>query len=91
MEYVLLILQGISLAESEIVPIVDLVAKIKQYFALNPNLQISIQNLSSEAIQADNDTLAKIAAWQQVHGLPVTTPASAPPVVDPSTQDPPKS
>ncbi len=69
---VLLIIQAINLAAQEIVPIEQLVERIKSYFTLDPNAQVNIQNLSSSALQADNDTLKMIADWQMAHNLPVT-------------------
>lgn len=69
-----LLLQVIELGLAEIVPIEQLAAKLKSVFTLNPSVQVSIQNLSSDALQADEDTLTMIADWQKAHGLPVTTP-----------------
>ena len=72
MGILLTILQGLNLATTEIIPIGELVAKLKSIFALNPNAQVSIQNLAADAIQADDDTLTLVAQWQKDHGLPVT-------------------
>ena len=80
-----LLLQIAGFAVAEIVPVEELVARLKTIFTLNPNAQVSIQNLESEAIQADDDTLAMIAKWQQEHGLPVTVAPPGRPVV-PITQ-----
>jgi hypothetical protein len=71
------LLQIVELGISEIVPVEQLVVKLKDYFTLNPNVKISIQNLASEAIQADDDELTAIAAWQTAHGLPVTVQPTA--------------
>jgi hypothetical protein len=67
------LLQIVELGLTEIVPIMELAAKMKSIFKLHPNVAVSIQNLASDALQADDDTLKMIAAWQKKHGLPVTT------------------
>lgn len=67
-----ILLQILQLGLTEIVPIEELAAKLKSIFTLNPNAQVSIQNLASEALQADDDTIQLIADWQKAHGLPVT-------------------
>src|ERR1051326_1585343 len=72
------LLQIVEMGISEIVPIEQLVVKLKNYFTLNPDVTISIQNLESQAIQADDDTIAMIAKWQADHGLPVTVQPPAP-------------
>jgi hypothetical protein len=72
------LLQIVALGLNEIVPIEELVARLKNIFTLNPDVKISIQNLEAEAIQADDDTLTFIAAWQTQHGLPVTVQPPAP-------------
>lgn len=66
------LLQIVELGISEIVPIEGLVARLVNIFKLNPDAKVNIQNLSSEAIQADDDTIALVAKWQADHGLPVT-------------------
>lgn len=73
----LLILQGVNLAIQEIVPLEQLVEKIKGYFSLDPNATVNIQNLSSAALQADQGTLQMIADWQKKNNLPVTDPPPA--------------
>lgn len=80
MNLLLMILQGADLIASEIVPVTDLVEKIKGYFTLNPNATVNIQSLDADALQADADTLQKIADWQKAHGLPVTVDPSKPPI-----------
>lgn len=74
-----LLLQIIELGISEIVPIEELAVKLKNYFTLNPDVTVNIQNLQSEALQNDADTLQKIADWQKAHGLPVTVDPAATP------------
>jgi hypothetical protein len=81
MNLLLMILQGADLIATEVVPIADLIARIKSYFELNPSATVNIQTLESDALQADADTLQTIANWQKAHGLPVT--------VDPSAAAPP--
>jgi hypothetical protein len=66
------LLQIIELGLTEIVPITQLAERLIAIFKLNPNVQLSIQNLASDALQADADTQQMIADWQKVHGLPVT-------------------
>jgi hypothetical protein len=66
------LLQILELGITEIVPIEGLVMRLKSIFTLNPDVKISIQNLESEALTADDDTLTMIAAWQTSKGLPVT-------------------
>lgn len=80
------LLQVLTLGLNEIVPIEQLVARLKEIFTLDPNVQVSIQNLEAEALQADGDTLTMIADWQKAHGFPVTVqPSPAPgPVTDAS-------
>ena len=80
MNLLLTILQGVDLVATEIGPIEDLVVHIKKYFTLNPNVTINIQALDAEALQADADTLQKIADWQKAHGFPVTVDPSKPPI-----------
>lgn len=75
---ILLITQILGVAAKEIIPIEDLVARLKNIFTLDPNAQVNIQNLASEAIQADDDTLTMIANWQTANGLPVTVQPPAP-------------
>ena len=89
MNLLLLILKGADLLASEIVPIEELVAKLKNIFTLNPNVKVNIQNLQAEALQADADTLQKIADWQKAHGFAVTVDPGTPPT--PITQAPTKS
>jgi len=72
MNLLLMILQGANLIASEIVPIEQLIAKIRGYFTLNPSVTVNIQNLQTDALQADADTIAMVAKWQADHGLPVT-------------------
>lgn len=72
------LLQIVELGIAEIVPIEELVAKLKKHFTLNPNVQVNIQALSSDALQADADTLQKIADWQKAHGFPVTVDPTKP-------------
>ena len=79
MNLLLMILQGADLVATEVVPIADLIARIKSYFELNPSATVNIQSLNSDALQADADTLQKIADWQKAHGLPVTVDPSKPP------------
>jgi hypothetical protein len=67
-----ILLQILNLGLTEIVPIEGLIARLHEIFTLNPNAQINIQNLSSEAITVDADTIAMVAKWQADHGLPVT-------------------
>jgi hypothetical protein len=73
------LLQIVELGLTEIVPIEQLVERLVSIFKLNPNVQLSIQNLASDALQADADTQQMIADWQKAHGLPVTpiTPPTA--------------
>jgi voltage-gated potassium channel Kch len=66
------LLQIVELGLTEIVPIMDLAARLKSIFTLNPNVAVSIQNLASDALQADADTQQMIADWQKAHGLPIT-------------------
>jgi hypothetical protein len=74
------LLQILALGLSEIVPIEGLIARLHNIFTLNPNVQINIQNLSAEAIQADEDTIQMVADWQAKNGLAVTVkPAPAKP------------
>lgn len=79
------LLQIVELGISEIVPIEQLIIKLKNYFTLNPNVTISIQNLESEALQANDDTIAMIAKWQADRGLPVTVKPPAPVIQMPSS------
>lgn len=82
-----ILLQIVALGLNEILPIEELVAKLKNVFTLNPNVRVSIQNLSADAIQADDDTLTMIADWQKAHGLPVTVQPPAPaPITDAPTK-----
>ncbi len=67
-----IMLQIIELGLTEIVPIEQLVERLVSIFKLNPNVAVSIQNLESDALQADADTQQMIADWQKAHGLPVT-------------------
>jgi hypothetical protein len=78
MNLLLLILKGADLIATEIVPIGQLIAKIKGYFTLNPSITVNIQNLDAEALQADADTLRMVADWQKAHGLPVTVDPKKP-------------
>jgi hypothetical protein len=80
MNLLLLILKGADLIASEIVPIEELAVKIKHFFTLHPSAKVNIQNLSSDALQADADTLQKIADWQKAHGFPVTVDPAKPPI-----------
>lgn len=72
------LLQIVQLGIAEIVPIEELVVKLKKHFTLNPNVQVNIQALSSDALQADADTLQKIADWQKAHGFEVTVDPTKP-------------
>lgn len=91
-----ILLQILELGISEIVPIEELVARLKNVFTLNPDAKVNVQNLESEALQADDDTVTMIAKWQADHGLPVTVqsaPAPAPgpaptPITDTGTAAP---
>jgi hypothetical protein len=67
-----ILLQIVELGLTEIVPIEQLAARLISIFKLNPNVELSIQSLESDAIQADADTQQMIADWQKAHGLPVT-------------------
>jgi hypothetical protein len=89
MNLLLLILQVGDLVMKEVVPVENLVARLKSIFALNPSVQVNIQNLSQEAIAADTDTMQMVADFQKAHGLPVTVQPPAPPT--PITQAPTKS
>jgi hypothetical protein len=73
------LLQVVELGLAEIVPIEGLIARLKNIFTLNPSATVNIQNLSSDALQADADTLKMIADWQKAHGLAVTVDPTAPP------------
>jgi len=64
------LLQIIELGISEIVPIEQLVARLINVFKLNPNAQVNIQNLSADAIQADDDTTKLVNDWRKAKGLP---------------------
>lgn len=81
------LLQIVELGLAEVVPIEGLIVRLESIFTLNPSVTVNIQNLSSEALQADADTLQTIANWQKAHGLPVTVDPSqpggtTPPIVD---------
>ena len=77
MNVVLMILQGLELVSAEVLPVEELVARLKTIFTLNPNAQVSVQNLASDALQADAGTLQLVADWQTAHGLPVTVSPSS--------------
>jgi hypothetical protein len=83
MNLLLMILQGVELVSSEIVPVEQLVERLKTIFTLNPNAQVSIQNLAADAIQADDATLQLIADWQKAH--PSAPAAPAGPAADKSS------
>lgn len=67
------LLQIVELGLTEIVPIEQLVERLVSIFKLNPNVQLSIQNLESDALKVDLETQQMIADWQKAHGLPVTS------------------
>jgi hypothetical protein len=69
-----MVLQGVNLITAEIVPIEQLIEKIKGYFTLNPEAKINVQNLTSSALEADGETMVMIAQWQKDHGI--TPPAA---------------
>ena len=58
-----------SLINTFIIPGIDLALKIKHLLELDPDITVNITNLSGEAISADEQTLAAIAAWKQQRGL----------------------
>jgi hypothetical protein len=70
------LLQIIELGLTEIVPIEQLAARLISIFKLNPNVELSIQSLESDALKVDAETEQMIADWQKAHGLPVTPPSS---------------
>jgi hypothetical protein len=78
MNVLLMVLQGINLVAAEIVPIEQLVEKVRGYFALNPDVKVNVQNLTSAALEADAETVVMVAQWQRDHGLTVTVPQPAP-------------
>jgi hypothetical protein len=67
-----MILKGLDLLSAEIIPVGELITKLKEIFSLNPSVQVNLQYLGSDAIMADRDTLLMVAKWQSDHGLPVT-------------------
>jgi hypothetical protein len=83
-----ILIQILELGISEIVPIEGLIARLHSIFTLNPDVKVNIQHLSSEAIQADDDTLQQVADWQTAHGLPVTVKPPTPIVQAPALGSP---
>ena len=65
------LLQILELGISEIVPIEQLIARLIGIFKLNPVATVSIQNLSADAIQADDDTTKLVNDWRKAKGLPL--------------------
>jgi hypothetical protein len=68
------VLQGLTLVSAEIIPAEQLIAKLHSIFTLNPNVQVSIQNLAADALQADADTIQLVKDWQAAHGISSDTP-----------------
>lgn len=65
------IVQLVELGISEIVPIEALIAHLKDVFTLNPDVTVSIKNLTNEALQADADTIAIAVKFYTDRSLPV--------------------
>jgi len=63
------LLQAVELGLAEIVPIENLVSKLRDIFKLNPDAKLNIQNLASDALQADADTMKLVADWKKSKGL----------------------
>ena len=91
MNILLQVIQGISLVSSEIVPVEQLIERLKAIFTLNPDAKIAIQNLESEAIEADTETMQMVKDWQAAHGISsasdATSSSAASPVAAPNVNE----